>query len=514
MFIREKKNSSGSVSIQIISKARGRYKVVKTVGCGAERHKIEELKKMAEQEINRLKNQPSLFQSDTDNLVEKVFNSLTNSQIRTIGPELIFGKIFDFIGFNAIKEPLFRHLVIARLAYPLSKLKTTEYLYRFQGTSIGTDKIYYFLDRLNSRHKKQVEQISFAYTKRILKDEISVVFYDMTTLYFEASDEDDLRKAGFSKDGKHSKPQIVIGLLVGLGGYAIGYDIFEGNTYEGHTLIPFLEKMQEKFDIKRPVVVADSGILSNDNLQALEEGGYQYIIGARLKNESKSIQQQIITQKYHQGSIYRFNKQVKVNDKTRMRRLIVHFSEERARKDAYNRKKGLERLEKRLKSGKLTKSNINNRGYNKYLEIKGDVDISIDYQKYENDSLWDGLKGYITNSELPPTLVLENYGQLWHIEKAFRMSKTDLRIRPIYHRLKHRIKAHICIAFTAYTIYKELERILKEEQSDLSIQKASEITHNMYQLTYQLPDSGKTKTQLLNMDQQQKELYEIITRNF
>ena len=275
-----------------------------------------------------------------------------------------------------------------------------------------------------------------------------------------------------------------------------------------------MKRCKKKFNIKRPVVVADSGILSNDNLQALEEGGYQYIIGARLKNESKSIQQQIITQKYHQGSIYRFNKQVKVNDKTRMRRLIVHFSEERARKDAYNRKKGLERLEKRLKSGKLTKSNINNRGYNKYLEIKGDVDISIDYQKYENDSLWDGLKGYITNSELPPTLVLENYGQLWHIEKAFRMSKTDLRIRPIYHRLKHRIKAHICIAFTAYTIYKELERILKEEQSDLSIQKASEITHNMYQLTYQLPDSGKTKTQLLNMDQQQKELYEIITRNF
>lgn len=127
MFVREKKNSSGSVSIQIISKARGRYKVVKTVGCGAERHKIEELKKIAEQEINRLKNQPSLFQSDTDNLVEEVFNSLTNSQIRTIGPELIFGKIFDFIGFNAIKEPLFRHLVVARLAYPLSKLKTTEY---------------------------------------------------------------------------------------------------------------------------------------------------------------------------------------------------------------------------------------------------------------------------------------------------------------------------------------------------------------------------------------------------
>lgn len=514
MFIREKPNSSGSVSIQIISKSGGRYKVVKTIGCGAERHKIEELKKIAKQEIERLKSQPSLFQFDVDNLVEEVFNSLTNSQVRTIGPELIFGKIFDYIGFNTINEPLFRHLVIARLAYPLSKLKTSEYLYRFQGTLISIDKIYRFLDRLNSKYKEQVEKISFAYTKRILKDEISVVFYDMTTLYFEASDEDDLRKTGFSKDGKHSKPQIVIGLLVGRCGYAIGYDIFEGNTFEGHTLIPFLEKMQEKFDIKRPIVVADSGILSNDNLQALEKDGYEYIIGARLKNESKSIQQQIIAQEYNRGSIYCFNKEVKVDDKTRIRRLIVHFSDERARKDAYNRKKGLERLEKRLKSGKLTKSNINNRGYNKYLEIKGDVDISIDYQKYENDNLWDGLKGYITNSTLSPTIVLENYGQLWHIEKAFRMSKTDLRIRPVYHRLKHRIEAHICIAFTAYTIYKELERVLIEEQSNLSLQKASEITHNIYQLTYQLPESGRMKTKLLNMDQQQKELYDIIMRNF
>ncbi len=254
--------------------------------------------------------------------------------------------------------------------------------------------------------------------------------------------------------------------------------------------------------------------MSNDNLQKLEEDGYEYIIGARLKNESKFIQQQIVAQEYHQGSIYSFNKEVKVDDKIKTRRMIVHFSEKRARKDAYNRKKGLERLEKRLKSGKLTKSNINNRGYNKYLEIKGDVDIRIDYQKYENDNLWDGLKGYITNSTLSPTIVLESYGQLWHIEKAFRMSKTDLRIRPIYHRLKHRIEAHVCISFTAYTIYKELERVLKKEQSDLSPQKASEITHNMYQLTYQLPDSGKMKTMLLNMDQQQKELYDIIIKHF
>ena len=99
------------------------------------------------------------------------------------------------------------------------------------------------MDKLNNNLKDKVEQITYRHTLELLNNKISVVFYDMTTLYFEASDEDDLRKTGFSKDGKHQKPQIFLGLLVGLGGYAIGYDIFEGNIFEGHTLIPTLEKI-------------------------------------------------------------------------------------------------------------------------------------------------------------------------------------------------------------------------------------------------------------------------------
>ncbi|HBT84380.1 MAG TPA: IS1634 family transposase [Porphyromonadaceae bacterium] len=379
---------------------------------------------------------------------------------------------------------------------------------------IDTDKIYRFLDKLSNRLKEQVEQIAFAHTRRTLKENISVVFYDMTTLYFEASDEDDLRKTGFSKDGKHSNPQIVIGLLVGLSGYPIGYDIFEGNTYEGHTLIPFLEKIQEKFGLNKPVVIVDSGLLSNDNLKALEDEGYQYIIGARLKNETKTVQQEIIGYRYQDGDFYSIDKEVVIEKKKRTRRLIVHYSDARARKDAHNRKRGLERLEKRLKSGRLTKANINNRGYNKYLEMTGEINISIDYQKYESDSIWDGLKGYITNSRLSGKMILENYAQLWHIEKAFRISKTDLRIRPIYHRIKHRIEAHICIAFTAYSIYKELESILQKEKSNLSPQKANQVTQNMYQITYSLPDAKHTRTKLLKMDEQQAELYRIIEENF
>ena len=436
-----------------------------------------------------------------------MFETLQNASIRTVGPEIIFGKIYDHIGFSAIKEKLFRHLTIARLAFPLSKLKTVEYLYRYQGVVLDIDAIYRFLDKLNSELKEQVEQIAFRHTQKVLAGSISIVFYDMTTLYFEASDEDDLRKTGFSKDGKHQHPQIYVGLLVGMGGYAIGYDIFEGNIYEDHTLIPFLEKIAAKFKLDKPIVVADAGLLSNENVKALRERGYDFIIGARLKTETKNIKQKILEKQLADGEI----RKIKKDDQTR---LIIAYATNRATKDEHNRKRGLQRLEKQIKSGRLTKSSINNKGYNKYLKMKGDVAIEIDYDKFNNDKEWDGLKGYLTNTKLSDKQVIENYKNLWHIEKAFRMSKTDLRIRPIFHRLRHRIEAHICISFTAYCIYKELERVLYQEKSRLSLKKAAELTHNMYQITYTLPESRQTKSILLKMDEEQVHLYQIIQKNF
>ena len=507
MFLRKLKNRSGSTSVQIISKERGKYKVVKTIGSSDNEQEIQKLVLLARQEIERLNAQSKLFISESDTIVEQVFEAFGNASIRTLGPEMIFGKIYDGIGFNEIKEELFRHLVIARLAFPLSKLKTIEYLYRFQGVTLDIDAVYRFLDKLNRNLKERVEQIAFAHTLKVLDGKISIVLYDMTTLYFEASDEDDLRKAGFSKDGKHQNPQIFLGLLVGLGGYAIGYDIFEGNIYEGHTLIPFIEKIAAKFNLEKPIVVADSGLLSKDNIIALDEKNYEYIIGARLKNESEKIKQQILDKKLIDGDILKMKRSANT-------RLIVTYANNRAAKDEHNRKRGLQRLEKQIKSGKLTKSSINNKGYNKYLKLEGEISIKIDYEKFNQDNAWDGLKGYITNTKISDKQVIENYKNLWNIEKAFRMSKTDLRIRPIYHRLRRRIEAHICIAFTAYSVYKELERILYREKSNLSLKKAAELTHNMYQITYTLPESKHTKTKLLKMDEKQTELYQIITKNF
>jgi transposase len=507
MFIRKLKNRSGSISVQIITKTSKKYKVVKTIGCSSNEQEIQKLCYLAKQEVQRLSNQPKLFIYENDTIVEQVFSALNNASIRTVGPEIIFGKIYDSIGFGTIKEELFRHLVIARLAFPLSKLKTIDYLHRFQGVMLDIDMVYRFLDKLNNKLKDQIEQIAFAHTLKVLEGNINIVFYDMTTLYFEASDEDDLRKTGFSKDGKHKNPQIFLGLLVGLGGYAIGYDIFEGNIYEGHTLIPFIEKISKKFNLNKPIVVADAGLLSNNNVEALQEKGYQYIIGARIKNEPEKIKCQILEKQLTDGEMMKIKKQADI-------RLIVAYATNRAVKDEHNRKRGLQRLEKQIKAGKLTKSSINNKGYNKYLKLNGDVSIEIDYEKFNNDKSWDGIKGYITNAELSDKKVIENYKNLWHIEKAFRMSKTDLRIRPIYHRLKHRIEAHICVSFTAYCIYKELERVLYKERSTLSLRKSAELTHNMYEITYTLPESKHTKSKLLNMDDQQAELNQIINKYF
>lgn len=506
MFIRQKKNKSGSTSVQLISKHRGKYRVEKTIGSSSSADGIEALIHQARHELSALSGQSGLFVSKEDIDIEVFLKNLSNSNVQVIGPELVFGKIYDSLGFNAIKEELFRHLVIARLAFPLSKLKTIDYLYRFQAVQINVNSIYRFLDKLTEQLSEQVQQIAYNHTLDLLKGKISIVFYDMTTLYFEASDEDDLRKMGFSKDGKHQNPQIYLGLLVTVGGYAIGYDVFEGNIFEAHTFIPFIEKMARKFNLLKPVVVADAGLLSNSNIEALERQQYEYIIGARLKSESTAIKNKILSASFKEGEILTIPK-----DKYK---LIVAYKANRAANDANNRKRGLQRLEKQIKRGQLTKAQINNRGYNKYLKMTGNITVDIDYGKYQEDARWDGLKGYITNSQLPPRVIIENYSHLWQIETAFRMSKTDLRIRPVYHRLAKRIEAHICISFTAYAIYKELERIIYKEKIPLSLKQAAEQTQNMYQISITLPSSKENKNILLKMTEPQKILMKLIAKYY
>lgn len=507
MFARKLKNRSGSISVQVVRKDQGKYRVIRTLGTSKDPVEVESLWRQAQHFIHHPDpNQSTLFPMQTlhDQLVESFTEMLSNSSIRVIGPELIFGALFERIGFNKIKDEMFRHLVITRLAYPTSKLKTVDYLYRYKGIELSVNALYRCLDRLHNGYKEQVEEIVYQNTLKTLRS-ISVVFYDMTTLYFEAEDEDDLRKIGFSKDGKPQHPQIMLGLLVAQDGLPIGYDLFEGNTFEGHTLLPVLEQIQEKYGFEKPTVIADAAMLSKSNLNHLEDAQYPYILGARIKNETETIKQAILekSKEIKDGDHFVLTRQ----DQTR---LIISYSAKRAHKNANNRKKGIARLEKKIQSGRLSKHSINNRGYNKFLKLQGELTVSLDETKIQEDQKWDGLKGYLTNTQLEAQEVIRNYAHLWQIEKAFRISKTDLRVRPVYHYRKRRIEAHLCIAFAAYAIFKELELFLKNKGIEMSAKRAGELTHNMYQLNYSLPDSKEEKSIILNMDSQQQQLYHAI----
>lgn len=503
-------------------------KTIKIIGTSSDERELQELERKGWEYVDSRRGPviPMDYHDPFEEGLEDFLRGISNTHIQVIGPELIYGRIYDKIGYDALQNDMFRHLVICRLFNPGSKLRTVEYLRRYLNQDYDVETVYKFLDNLCYRKDKdckkdkdgkpikpegddlktKVERISYAYTKKVCGGSISAVFYDMTTLYFEAAQEDDLRKSGFSKDGKHACPQIFLGLLVAPGGNPIGYEIYEGNIHEGKTLIPVIEALAAKHGFDHPVVVADAGLLSKSNIEELAKNGYEYIIGARVKNESEAVKQTIIGMNLQNGDI-------KVIAKDGGVRLIVSKSEKRAKKDAHARKKGLERLEKRFNTGKLTKANINRRGYNKYLKMEGDVTVTIDMEKYEADAVWDGVKGFVTNTKLAEKEVLENYSNLWFIERAFRMNKGDLRARPIYHRLHNRIEAHICICFTAYTIMLDLERMLKAAGSDITIYQAGHLTKTMYQLNYQTPKSRRLKSLILQMDRKQQELYDIVRRN-
>lgn len=502
MFVRKKRNKSGSISVQVIDTTGSTDKLIKTIGSSFDNVEIEELCKKGQSFISRYNGQQQIdlsYREDRD-----FFKSLTEGiqHIQMVGPELILGKLFDEIGFNKIPDSLFRHLVISRLVFPLSKLKTSEYLLRYHQISVDINQIYRYLDKLVNVQKEQIQTISYEHTLNLFEGKLSVVFYDVTTLYFEASDEDDLRKTGFSKDGKHRNPQIVLGLLVSLEGYPLAFDIFEGNRFEGHTMLPVVEAFREKFQLDRLLIIADAGLLSNSNVELLLEKKYEFILGGRIKTESNKIKKAILSHKFKDSQ----NLVIQRDEHTK---LIVNYSASRASKDMHNRIRGINKLEKAVMSGKLNKANINNRGYNKYLRMDGEIHISIDYEKFKTDGQWDGLKGYLTNSVLTEEAIIDNYRHLWQIEKAFRISKTDLRIRPIYHRLPGRISAHLVIAFASYKLYKELERQLKTKKSVITVEKAIDLMKTIFKISIELPKSKHKKEVIFAAEDTQKQLLSL-----
>src|SRR5690625_318280 len=509
MFVRKKKNPSGLISVQVIDKSSGKYQVVKTLGSSSDPGIVELLFRQGKKWItNRVKGEDmfeqAIAQVEEEELVDNLLSNVENILIN--GTELILNRVYDRVGFNQIEDDILRYLSIARLSQPLSKSATIEYLKSHFNEDIKLEKVYRYLDKLYNTQQEQIQQISVNHTREILGNNIGLLFYDVTTLYFETDKKDELREKGFSKDGKHGQSQVVLGLLVSKDGYPLSYSLFNGSQYEGRTMLPILEDFIQRFKLDDFVIVADSGLMNKSNITLLKKQGYKYIIGARIKNESREIKEWILSQEMSSGM---FKERTKFGN-----RLIIGYSKKRAKKDAYNREKGVSRLRSAFKSGKITKDKVNKRGYNKFLEISDDIKVSISQEKIEADQKWDGLKGYITNTTLPADEVFKQYQGLWVIEKAFRVTKGTLQVRPMFHFTPRRIEAHVCICFVAYKVYKELERILKTNEFELSVDKVLAIAKTITTIRIRLTKSDKIIEETMFLTPKHKQIAKLFEDEF
>ena len=491
MFVRKRRNRSGSTSVVVIDKSSGKQKELVCIGISYDAREIEELVYKGKEWILRHGGQSVLDFDGIEEFFARADEMLDNIESAAInGTKLILNKVYDLVGFNAISDDVLRNLVIARICQPGSKMATAAYLKAYYKEDINHWRIYRYMDKLYSTQQEAVQKISVAHTMRILGGQIGLMFYDVTSLYFETPSRDDLRQPGFSKDGKTSESQIILGLLVSAGGYPLSYAVFNGSQYEGRTMIPIIDDFKQRFALKDFVVVADSGLMSKTNVKLLKEAGYKYIIGARLRNESEAVKDWVLSLNKADGRLYERN-----CDKNE--RLIVGYSAKRAAKEAHNREQGVEKLRKRYATGSLTKDKLNKHGYNKFLEISKDVQVVINQDKVNLDARWDGLKGYRTNTKLPVQTIIEQYHGLWVVERAFRISKGNLELRSIFHFTEKRIEAHICICFVAYKIYKELERIIQETKLNMSVDKVLDIAKTLITLQVKLPGTKIVRSRTL-----------------
>jgi len=509
MYVRKKKNRSGTTSIVVVEKRKGVYREIKTIGTSNDATEIESLIRQGKRWISSHLGEQDIFEVHDKALEEMQVTEYLLSNVENIllnGVQLILNNVFKITGFDQIEDTIFRQLVVARLSQPMSKSATVEYLKSHFDEDAQLHHIYRYLDKLYNTQQEKIQQISVEHTMRILGGKIGLLFYDVTTLYFEADYGDELRENGFSKDGKHSQPQVVLGLLVSKDGYPLSYSVFNGSQYEGRTMLPVIEDFVNRFNLKDFIIVADSGLMNQRNIALLESGNYKYIIGARIKNESNDLKKWALSLNKQDGEFY-------VTQKGQAK-LIVGYSINRAKKDKYNREKGIKRLEKAYRSGNITKENINKRGYNKFLDISDNVKVSINKERIEQDEKWDGLKGYLTNTELPAKDVYEQYCGLWSVERAFRITKGTLEMRPMFHFTPKRIEAHVCICFVAYKVYKELERILKISHINMSVDKVLDIAKTITTIKINLPISGNTITQTMLLTQRHKSIAQLFDEKF
>lgn len=357
-------------------------------------------------------------------------------------------------------------MVAERLNDPCSKLQTSYHQYEYIGfcsTPVALQYFYRTLDLLGDR-EDMVKKHLFSQQHDLFSTVLDVVFYDVTTLYFESQNEEEgaLRQKGYSKDGKAHKTQAVLGLLVDKNRNPISYQLYQGNTYEGGTMIDALNSMKTQFTIDRVVVVADSAMIDKDNRNFMVGEEIDYIIGDTIKGLKKDVKEKLIDRQNHSAIGSSAKETITYRELEHQgRRIICTYSSKRARKDAHEREKLIEKANKWLAEPSKYKQ-VKKRGAGRFISTtKEGEPIELDYKKIENDAIYDGFKALSTTTDLPVQEILTKYRDLFEVEHTFRALKSQLEIRPMFHWTNKRIRGHVAMCFMAFTFINYLKNATK-----------------------------------------------------
>jgi transposase len=443
--VRNVKTKSGSVAVQVVRYVGHLSVIAKHIGSGRDETEVTVLRQRAFEWIEEQTAQLSLFPSQK----QKV---LVVERGECIGVTHHFGFQFFMSCFNECGlshlPRLLLDLAIMRLIEPASKLRSIELLQHYFDIKYS-QRIYRNIPKL-IKYKTGIEQCAYNIAQKKFNEPFYFVLYDVTTLYFESFKADEFKNLGFSKDNKSQQPQIVIGLLVTQSGFPLSYQVFAGNTFEGKTMLPVVEKFISEHPLAKPIIVADAAMLDEERLTELQEKGISYIVGARLANANLELIKQIhSTLNGNHGAMARFP--------SRHGDLVCDFSHKRYKKELNELTKLIQKAEELVAKQSLK---VKARFIKKVTKEKIELNTAL----IEKRRLLLGIKGYCTDlseKQLTNELVIDRYHQLWHIEQAFRMSKFDLQTRPIYHQKQDAIEAHVLICFVALIAEKYLELTTK-----------------------------------------------------
>ncbi|MFC2098896.1 IS1634 family transposase [Bacteroidota bacterium] len=370
------------------------------------------------------------------------------------------------IGFSL--EQAVKLMISNRLIDPLSKSATFNWKEKVYGEDWDQLNLQYLFRSMDiiADHQDMLEKSFFEKTRSLFKSPVSIVFYDLTTIYFESQQADALRKYGYSKDNKTDCVQVVIGLVINQDGLPISYNLFPGNTYEGKTVVPVLKRLKKDFLLEKIIFVGDKGIVGDEVMQEVSAAGYEYIIAAKISSVSEEYHQEILNREKYSEIDENISTHQIVSD---VQRLVLGYSKKRAERDKKQRELLLERLQKKLGEKKTPKS-ITKSAYNSYLTMEGTSQMVIDPQKVEEKAKWDGFFGFYTNNQtMSNKQVVLTYQMLWQIENSFRVLKSTLDLRPVYHWTEKRIQGHIMICFLSLYMLRAIEyKINRQEKLNIS----------------------------------------------